>query len=377
VADSARATGLVTDPAGTVVAYGQYEGTFIPNTFPTQYGPNDYISLAQYAADGSLRWKTRFDAPTGNDKLRQTTRDAYGALLLTGSTTGPLPLGTLSVTGTATAPAYFLAKLQPARLRPDSSTRAVCAGGSVALPGRYTGYFESDLTILLSDSTGSFGRATVIGRVPVSSPGNYFAGPVVPPSVTVPPTARPGKNYRIRVVSSEPEYIGEAIGVSVGSGPARPVVSQAGDELVSSAAQGNQWFTDRKDPIPGAANVRLRPAQAGQYYVVTSAGGCTSLPSDLFTYVVTALDPAPTNPTTFSVYPNPATDRVRIDWSGATATPMARLRLYSPAGHLLRDIARTGPVTELSLTGLPTGVYLLSAQTDGQPVAARRLVVGE
>ncbi len=375
VRDSSRATGLVTDPAGTVIAYGQYDGTLIPNTFPAQYQPNDYVSLAQYATDGALRWKARFDSPTGNDKLRQIDRDAYGALLLTGSTTGPLPLGSLTVTGTASTPAWFLAKLQPARLLPDSTTRAVCAGGSMALPGRYSGYFETDLTILLSDSTGSFGRATVIGRVPITNPGNYFSGPVVPPSVVLPTGLPTGKNYRIRVVSSSPEYIGESIPVSVGTGPAKPVISQNNDELVSSAAQGNQWFTDRKEAISGATNQRLRPGQAGQYYVVATVGSCSSLPSDLFTYVITALEPAPAEPTLLTIYPNPATDRVLIDWSAVNASASARLLLYDLTGRLLRDIPRTGAVTELSLVGLSPGIYLVSAQADGQPVATRRLVI--
>jgi Secretion system C-terminal sorting domain len=373
VRDSARATGLLADPSGTVLVRGQFDGTLIPNTFPAQYQPNDYMTLAQYSTAGVLRWKSRFDAPTGNDRLLQTERDRYGALLLTGSTTGSLPLGTLTATGTPDAPTYFLAKLQPAQLRPDSSIRAVCAGGSVALPGRYTGYFDSELTVLLSDSVGNFSRSTVIGRIPVATPGSYFAGPVVPPTVTLPTTITAGKNYRIRVVSSAPEYVGESIPVSVSAGPARPVVTQTGPDLVSSAGQGNQWFTDRKEAIPGATNQRFQPSQTGQYYVVSSVGGCSSLPSDLFTYLVTALDP--NQPATFTIYPNPATDRVVIDWSAVSAGATARLLLYDMSGHLLHDVPRTGDSTELRLTDLAPGTYLLSAQADGQPVASRRLMI--
>ncbi|MBC8154268.1 MAG: hypothetical protein H7Z72_15300, partial [Bacteroidetes bacterium] len=122
VADSAQATGLLVDPAGAVITYGAYTGRFIAGSAPVRYSTDDYIGLTQYAPNGDQRWTTRFGSTTGNDKLYQVARDANGALLVTAGTTGPIPLGTLSISGTPEAPAYYLAKLQPAQLQPDSRT---------------------------------------------------------------------------------------------------------------------------------------------------------------------------------------------------------------------------------------------------------------
>jgi hypothetical protein len=373
VADSAQATGLLTDRAGSLVLYGRYQGRYIDNTIPPRYQPDDYISLAAYSATGELRWTTRFNSATGNDKLYQTERDANGALLLTGSTSGPLKLGLRTITGQANAPAYYVAKLQPAQLQPDTTTRFLCAGGAVALPGRYAGYFESELLILLSDSSGSFAQASVIGRIPIGTAGRYFAGPTVTPTVTLPDELPPGTRYRLRVVSGEPEFVSEPLAITVGAAPAAPTISQSATGLVSSEAQGNQWFTARGELIAGATARQFQPNQGGQYYVTASAGGCRSKPSELFTYLVTVIEPPAV--ANLTIYPNPATDRVLIDWTGVSATADARLLLHDSQGRLLRQTVRDGQLTILSINELPTGIYLITAQVDGQALTTRRLVI--
>ncbi len=374
VADSARAQGLLVDPAGVAITYGTYSGKFIAGSYPIRYSTDDYIGLTQYAPNGDLRWTTQFGSPDGNDKLYQVERDANGALLLTASTTGPLTLGALSINGTIDTPAYYLGKLQPAQVQPDSSKHLLCVGAPVAMPGRYNGYFDQELTIQLSDATGQFDQPIVVGRVPIGISGSYFPGPVVPPALTLPANLPPGAGYRIRAVSSVPVYIGEPMAVTVNQSPPPPLIQQVGDEFVSNAATGNQWFTAAKQPITGATNPQFKPVLGGQYYVVATANGCPSPPSELLTYLITAVEPTPPL-TDLVIYPNPATDRVRVEWTGVAATAQAEVLLHDSTGKLCRRVARSGDGTDIWLNDLPAGSYIVSVQVAGQRVNSRRLLI--
>ena len=374
VADSARAQGLLVDPAGVAITYGTYTGKFIAGSFPIRYTTDDYIGLTQYAPNGDLRWNTQFGSPTGNDKLYQAEPDASGALLLTAMTTGPITLGAQSISGTADAPAYYLAKLQPARLQPDSTRRLLCIGSSIALPGWYSGYFDQELVIQLSDGAGRFDQPTVAGRIPIGISGNYFPGPVVAPALTLPANLPGGTGYRLRVVSAVPLYIGEPMAVTVSQAPAPPVIRQTGDAFVSDAAVGNQWFTAARQPIAGATNPTYKPTQAGQYYAVVTVNGCPSPPSELLTFLITAIDPTPAA-ADLVIYPNPATDRVRVEWTGVTATAQADVLLYDSTGRLCRRVNRSGEATDLWLNDLPAGSYIVSVQVDGRRVNSRRLLI--
>ncbi|MBC8152766.1 MAG: T9SS type A sorting domain-containing protein, partial [Bacteroidetes bacterium] len=337
------------------------------------YSTDDYIGLTQYAPNGDQRWTTRFGSTTGNDKLYRVARDANGALLVTAGTTGLILLGTLSINGTPEAPAYYLAKLQPAQLQPDSRT-ILCLGSSVTLPGRYAGYFDQELTVQLSNAAGSFETPITIGRVPVNTPGNYFSGPVTPPALTLPASLSTGAGYQIRLVSAVPMYISEPMAVTINMAPMPPLITQVGDDFVSSAPTGNQWFTAAKQPVPGATRTNFKPGQMGQYYVVATVNGCPSPPSELLTYLITALEP--TRPAAdLVIYPNPATDRVRVEWTGVTAGVLAEVLLYDISGKLCRRVGRVDAATDLWLNDLSAGLYIIRVQVAGQQINSRRLVI--
>lgn len=374
VADSAQATGLLVDPAGVAITYGAYGGRFIAGSSPARYSTDDYIGLTQYAPAGDQRWTTRFGSGTGNDKLYQVNRDASGALLLTAGTTGPLTLGTLTVNGTEAAPAYYLAKLQPAQLRPDPARTILCLGSTVTLPGQFAGYFDQELTIQLSDASGSFDKPTTIGRLPVNTPGNYFPGPVAAPVLTLPASTSMGAGYRMRVVSAVPVYSSEPTAVTLNVAPMPPLIVQVGDDFVSDAVTGNQWFTADKQPVPGATNANFKPSQAGQYYAVSTVNGCPSPPSELLTYLITALEPTPPA-ADLVIYPNPATDRIRVEWTGVPPGVSAEVLLYDTNGKLCRRINRVNAATDLWLTDLSAGFYLVSVRVEGRQLNSRRLLI--
>ncbi|MEZ0486027.1 T9SS type A sorting domain-containing protein [Fibrella aquatica] len=371
-ADSALATGVLVDKAGAFVAYGGYNGPYDQST--NTYGPADYISLAGYSPDGTLRWTTRVNAPTGTDRLIDAARADNGALFLLGKTTGTLALGTLSVSGTAEQPAYYLTHLQPFVLTPAAASAFLCAGSSAPLSGTYTGYFEQGPVLELSDATGSFTHSQSVGNVPIGVAGTLFNASSFTLTVPLPASLAAGTGYRLRAVSALPHYLGDPLSVTVGESPAIPAVAQAGEELVASTSGVSgltyQWYTNSRQPVAGATNPRFRPTGGGAYYVVASSNGCSSLPSEALNYIITATE-AETN--TVTVYPNPATDRLWVRWS--TGGAAGQLTLTDLTGRILRRQQQTGELTEILVSEFPAGLYLLTLRAENQPTQVRKVWV--
>lgn len=370
--DSAVATGVLVDQGGAFVTYGGYNGPYDQST--NEYGPADYLSVAGYAPDGSQRWTTRLNAPTGADRLIDAARAEDGSILMLGKTTGALPLGTLSVAGTPASPAYYLTQLQPFVLRPVASAVILCAGSSVPLSGTYAGYFEQEPVLQLSAAQGSFTNARLIATVPIGVAGNLFNVSSFTVTVPLPSSVAAGTGYRLRAVSPLPGYLGEPVAVTVGAAPAIPAVSQVGDLLVASTSGVSgatyQWYTNGRQPVAGATSPQFRPGGAGAYYVVATSGGCPSLPSEALNYIITATEPAAS---VVSVYPNPATGRFWVRWLHAGGA--GQLDLTDLLGRVVRQQPQTGELTEMNVGELATGLYLLTLRADGQPVQVRKVWV--
>ncbi|MEZ0540654.1 T9SS type A sorting domain-containing protein [Fibrella arboris] len=371
-ADSAVAMGVLSDQAGAFVVYGGYNGPYDQST--NEYGPADYISVAGYAPTGALRWSTRLNAPAGADRLIGAARAADGSVLLLGKTTGTLTLGTLSITGTPASPAYYLTQLQPFVLRPAPTSVVLCAGSSAPLSGTYAGYFEQAPVIQLSNAQGDFTAAQSVGTIPIGTVGNLFSVSSFTSTVPLAASVAAGTGYRLRAISPLPSYTGEPISVTVGTAPSIPAVAQSGEELVVStssvAGVTYQWYTNSRQPVAGATSPRFRPGGGGAYYVVAMSGGCSSLPSEALNYVITAAEPTTE---LLTVYPNPATDRVWVRWQ--TGVAAGRFDLADLTGRLVRQQVKTGEVTELIVSGLPAGMYLLTLQVDGLPTQVRKVLV--
>jgi hypothetical protein len=63
------------------------------------------------------------------------------------------------------------------------------------------------------------------------------------------------------------------------------------------------------------------------------------------------------------IYPNPATEKITLEFSGAVETQcIASLRLFSLKGQLLHEQEVYSSATEVSLTGLAKGAYILKVQ---------------
>jgi hypothetical protein len=74
------------------------------------------------------------------------------------------------------------------------------------------------------------------------------------------------------------------------------------------------------------------------------------------------------------MYPNPASDVLRVDLSEMNETP-DRLAIVDLFGRRVVEQEVTGTVNTISLVSLASGVYVVHASVNGQVVAIGKVVV--
>jgi len=80
-------------------------------------------------------------------------------------------------------------------------------------------------------------------------------------------------------------------------------------------------------------------------------------------------------PGDFSVYPNPVAGQGTMRLSLAAAATSARATLRNVLGQPVASRSFSGSSTELTMSGLAAGTYLLTVQADGQAPITRRVMV--
>ncbi|GAB3769246.1 hypothetical protein GCM10028818_05000 [Spirosoma horti] len=163
--------------------------------------------------------------------------------------------------------------------------------------------------------------------------------------------------------------------------PSKPLVTQTGSgALTTDPVAGIQWYIrvggDPGKPVPNATGPSLVPYQSGQYYVVVTANGCASPPSEAINFVLTALA-EPASLLSARVMPNPIVDRLRIEIEqDERSAVMVQLLDASGRTVMYQQIpAFTGKKqAEWPLTGITAGSYLLKLTASVRQSVIRVLV---
>lgn len=112
---------------------------------------------------------------------------------------------------------------------------------------------------------------------------------------------------------------------------------------------------------------------AGVYYVTTTDQSHCSRTDSVRVSFLTGIDDIST--VAISIYPNPAHDRLVIDYTDASAQPEA-IELLDLAGHsLLRTSASASGTTTLDLTQRSRGIYMIRIRTTGGTELHSKIVV--
>lgn len=142
--------------------------------------------------------------------------------------------------------------------------------------------------------------------------------------------------------------------VNIDPVPETPVITQQDEILISSSAEGNQWYNSA-GVIEGATTQNYEPLVTDYYHViVTSSGGCESAPSNII-YMEVVDVPVIEGGLAFNVYPNPFNDKLFIDFSLASNSPV-RISLINLLGQ---EVSRL-----YNITSLQSGAHHLKIKTE-------------
>lgn len=150
--------------------------------------------------------------------------------------------------------------------------------------------------------------------------------------------------------------------ITINPAPAKPVITSNSVQLTAPAGFSQyKWFLNSIE-IAGATSNIYTPTANGQYQVeVTNATGCKNI-SDNFNFITTSLNEVTVSGTTISVFPNPAKDfislRVAQQLSGRI-----EVSLLSIDGKLMKQTVLTNGVSQLDVSTLPQGNYMLKIQS--------------
>jgi len=176
----------------------------------------------------------------------------------------------------------------------------ICAGGSLSVPFTITHSFDTGnvFTAQLSDSSGSFIAPVNIGSI------NSIASGTI--NATIPSNTTSSAKYRIRVLGSNPIFIGSDNGsdITVKPSPIKPIITALSkSKLQSTSATSYQWYQNG-NLMSGATSQQLILTTNGNYSVkIDTSNGCTNTSDQFAALAVGIAEVFKSNE--IQIYPNP------------------------------------------------------------------------
>ena len=169
-------------------------------------------------------------------------------------------------------------------------------------------------------------------------------------------TANQSGSFSVKVtVAGCASLASNAIAVTVNSIPATPVITQTGNNLVSSSASGNQWYLNGTS-VAGATGTSYTPVVSGLYTVIATINGCASNVSASINYIITAVV-SPTLDRAISITPNPTSDQVFIKYSGTIGK--FSVSVSDMSGKIVFNAGSFTTTYSLSLKSYSSGPYII------------------
>jgi PKD repeat protein len=162
--------------------------------------------------------------------------------------------------------------------------------------------------------------------------------------------------------------VSNAIVFTVTPVPLKPVITQVGGELISSAPTGNQWFVNNTI-IPGANDIMYHPVKNGSYTVQSTVNNCIGPMSDPFSLTIEGIS---------RIFPVPNNGQFILDFympEGATSYSLAVFNAIGQLVHKESRSAAPGLVRMFQkLTGMASGTYQVVIIAGGNTYRKRMII---
>lgn len=161
--------------------------------------------------------------------------------------------------------------------------------------------------------------------------------------------------------------------VNVVAPPPIPNITEQGELLVSSSPNNNQWYLNGS-LIPGANAQVYAPDLNGVYTVEVNNGSCSAF-SAPFQFISLNMHEINSDNTNFSIYPNPASDEIYVNWNSSANFDLEILDL---AGRSIYAKSGITPGIHTFFTqhmGLTIGLYVMKIKSRNKIFTQRIMIV--
>ena len=182
-------------------------------------------------------------------------------------------------------------------------------------------------------------------------------------------------NFALMLTCETPPAAPAIARLSPASGPVGSTVTATGSNFTSATAATLNGLAVMGFAVVNATTITFVVpvgATSGSVVITTATG----IPSNAAAFAVTmATATAQAQQSEFSVYPNPVAGQGTLTLKLAAATASAQATLRTMLGQVVAARTFSGPATELPLSGLAAGTYLLTVQAAGRVPSVQRVVV--
>ncbi len=178
-------------------------------------------------------------------------------------------------------------------------------------------------------------------------------------------------NEYVLVVTDEHNCIAtDTVIIEFYTEPVAPVVLYQGDSLlVSNLDTDLQWYQDGAEII-GAIDTVYKPAETGDYYLVsTSLDGCYESSSNTVNVVLTAILEVGINH--INLHPVPADDVINFSHN---LTADYTIHIFDVNGQKLYQAKESVNKGQVNVSALTKGVYVFVIEQSGQVIFMRRFI---
>jgi hypothetical protein len=169
--------------------------------------------------------------------------------------------------------------------------------------------------------------------------------------------------------AASPDFV-----LTVNPVPATPTITKVGDTVISSAAEGNQWFLDGV-AIQGATNQKHVAVFSGTYTVMVTLNGCSSaISAGIFVQPVAIAYPA--QQSKVHILPNPSAGYVKVSTEFFDEMKLS-VKVFDSQSVMVKylpEINNENGRFELDLSSLPSGFYTITIAGNKRIETAKMLI---